>query len=186
VTGRSHGSERGDGAAGAARPWGVEVVAAPEAAPPFAPEGVVAEEDAFLVLSAEPDVREPSAPRVRVFHEAYSSEPAEPGSVVVRDGAPVRLLAVVHDLSKEPSWREEWVASALEATLGEAEARGLRTLAMPLLGRVHGGLALDAFVSLLRETLERCAPPHLERLWLITPESDLEELQALLASNLFR
>ncbi len=157
---------------------------APEHEPPFAPEAVTAEEDTFLVLSAVPEVREPHARRLRVVHEAFTAEPAEPGSVVVRPGRPLRLLAVVHDLSQDPSLREEWVASALESALREADARGARTLAMPLLGRTHGGLAPEEFVALLRSALERRAPRHLERLWLVTEEGDLDEVRALLETNL--
>jgi hypothetical protein len=164
----------------------LEVVAAPESAPPFVADAVVAEEDTYLVLSADPEVRETRIARLRVIHEAFAARPAEPGSVVVRGGSPLRLLAVVHDLSHEPTWREEWVEAALDAVLREVDARSLRTLAMPLLGRVRGDLPIDWFVALLRSALGRCAPARLERVWLVTPEGDLEEVRALLKSGLFR
>jgi hypothetical protein len=163
----------------------VEVIAAPGSAPPFSPQAVIAEEDTFLVLSAAPDIEEPAVPRLRAIHEGLTAAPLSPGTVVVREGSPLRILAVVHDLSEDPTWRAEWVAAALEGVLRETGARGLRTLAMPPLGRVHGGLPPETFVLLLRAALARSASRHLERVWVITPESEVDELRALLASNLF-
>ena len=165
-------------------PRRVAVVAAPESVPPFAVAAVVAEEDTYLVLSAGAEITGPDPARLRVFHEAYTAEPMEPGSVVVRTGTPLRLLAVVHDLSAVPTWREEWVDAALAAVMRETGRRRLRSLALPLLGRVHGDQSPEAFVRALWDALERAGPRSLERLWLVTPEGDLEEVRALLASGL--
>jgi hypothetical protein len=163
---------------------GIEVVVAPER--PRAADAVVEEEDTYLVLSADPEVREPPVARLRAFHEAYTAEPAEPGSVVVRDGAPTRLLAVVHDLSQDPSWREEWVAAALRAVIAEADSRKVRTLAMPPLGRVHGSLPRERFVVLLRSALQAGAPRNLEQICLVVPDHEAEVFRDLLESGLWR
>ena len=162
----------------------IEVVVA--AAPPSVVDAVVEEEDTYLVLSADPEVREPEVARLRAFHEAYTAEPAEPGSVVVRDGAPMRLLAVVHDLSQDPSWREEWVAAALGAVIAEADSRKVRTLAMPPLGRVHGSLPRERFVMLLRSALQGGAPRNLEHICLVVPDHEAEVFRDLLESGLWR
>jgi hypothetical protein len=162
---------------------GIEVVVAPER--PRAADAVVEEEDTYLVLSANPEVREPAVTRLRAFHEAYTAEPAEPGSVVVRDGAPARLLAVVHDLSQNPSWREEWVAAALGAVLVEADSRKVRTLAMPPLGRVHGSLPRERFVALLRSALLVGAPRNLDQICLVVPDHEAEVFRDLLESGLW-
>jgi len=162
----------------------VEVVVT--STPPSAVDAVVAEEDTYLVLSADPEVREPEGARLRAFHEAYTAEPAAPGTVVVQGGNPLRLLAVVHDFSQDPSWREEWIAAALEAVLHEVDSRRVRTLAMPPLGRVHGSLPRERFVSLLRSALQTGAPRHLERIWVVAPEEEAGELRSLLESRLWR
>jgi hypothetical protein len=162
----------------------IEVVVA--AAPPSVVDAVVAEEDTYLVLSADPEVREPEVARLRAFHEAYNAEPAEPGSVVAREGSPLRLLAVVHDLSLDPSWREEWVAAALEAVLREADARSVRSLVIPPLGRVHGSLPRERLLVLLRAALRACAPRHLERLCLVVPDEEVAAFKDLLGSGLWR
>lgn len=163
---------------------GIEVVVAPER--PRAADAVVEEEDTYLVLSADPEVRESEVARLRAFHEAYTAEPAEPGSVVVRDDAPTRLLAVVHDLSQDPSWREEWVAAALGAVIAEVDSRKVRTLAMPPLGRVHGSLPRERFVVLLRSALQAGAPRNLERICLVVPDHEAEAFRDLLGSGLWR
>jgi hypothetical protein len=164
----------------------LDVVAAPESVAPFATDAVVAEEDTYLVLSADAEIRESQIARLRIFHEAFTAKPAQPGSVVVRSGSPLRLLAVVHDLSHQPTWSEEWVGAALDAILREVGTRGLRTLAMPLLGSVHGALPIDRFVVVLRSALDRGAPACLERVWLVTPEDELDQVRRLLESGLFR
>ncbi len=148
-------------------------------------EALVVEEDTYLVLSAAPEVREPRGSRLRTFHEAYATHAAAPGSVVVREGSPVRLLAVVHDLSREPSWTEEWVAEAVAAALREAEARGVRSLALWPLGRVHGALPRETLVSLLRTALESGTRRQLARICLVVPEDEAGEYRALFAANLW-
>jgi len=159
----------------------IEVVVTP--APPSVADAVVAEEDTYLVLSADPEVREPGVARLRAFHEAYN---AEPGSVVVRRGSPLRILAVVHDLSQDPTWREEWVAAALDAVFREAEAWKVRSLALPPLGRVHGTLPRERLVALLRAALRARSPRHLERLFLVVPDDETATFQNLLDSYLWR
>ena len=47
-----------------------------------------------------------------------------------QDAAPPRLLAVVHDLSLEPTWKEEWIQEALVNALASAEEHHLRALAL--------------------------------------------------------
>jgi len=155
-------------------------------APPSVVDAVVAEEDTYLVLSAEPEVREPGVARLRAFHEAYNTEPAEPGSVVAREGSPLRLLAVVHDLSQDTTWREEWVAAALDAVFRETDAWNVRSLALPPLGRVHGALPRERLVALLRAALRTRTPRHLERLFLVVPDDETAIFQKLLGSGLWR
>jgi len=161
----------------------VRVLAAPQHLPPFAVEAVAAEEDTYLVLSAPAQVRQPIEHPIRVMTEVLEAVGAEPGSVVVRNGRPLRFLAVVHDLSEEPTWREEWVASALDGIFREARRLRLRAIGVPLLATRHGTLERDRFMVLLREALKRARPGTLERLWLIVPEGAGEELLKILEGN---
>lgn len=99
----------------------VDIVVAPENKPPFKTDARAYEEDTFLVLSAPVDFTEPPVSLTRLLTELRKIKPEKPGSVLVRGKSPLQLLAVVHDLNQEPSWRENWVAKALEAVFREVE-----------------------------------------------------------------
>ncbi len=51
----------------------------------------------------------------------------------MKGSGPVKLLAVVHDLNQDPSWKEEWVVKALEGIFREIEQRKLQSLALRFL-----------------------------------------------------
>jgi hypothetical protein len=130
---------------------------------------VAFEEDTFLVLSADRRVRDPREPLVRLMTRVIETRPETPGTVLVKGKRPLRLLAIVHDLNQDPSWREEWIVSALDGIFQEAESRRLQSIALPFLGTLHGSLEKERFIELLRSALERMSPNHLKRLWLVVP-----------------
>ena len=119
---------------------------------------------------------------MRVMTKVIETRPQTPGSVLIKGKGPLRLLAIVHDLNQEPSWREEWIASALDIILAEAETRRLRSIALPFLGTLHGSLEKQRFVFLLRDALERNPAIHLKRLWLVVPEGTRSKILDTLES----
>jgi hypothetical protein len=135
---------------------------------PFAPEAVVIEDDTFGVLGAEPLARERYEDVGRLAERAADADPDAPGSVRVREGAPLAFHAIVHDLEREPTWREEWVLEVLQQIFAEAARRRLKTLSLPVLGSIHGSLEARRFAQLLRLALLSEAPTELERVWLVT------------------
>ncbi len=158
----------------------VDIVVAPENKPPFRTDAVAYEEDTFLVLSAPVELNEPPEPLVRLLTELREMKPEKPGSVLVKATSPLQLLAVVHDLNQEPSWKEEWVAKALEGIFRETEQRKLHSLALPFLGTRHGSLDKERFLVLLRSTLEGIVTHSLKRIWLmLPPDIDPEMLKVL-------
>ena len=160
----------------------VEIVAAPENRPPFEVDAVAVEEDTFLVMSADRRVQDPREPLIKIMTRVIETQPKRPGSVFVRGESPLRFLAVVHDLNEEPTWREEWITGALEAIFQEAERRGLRSIALPFLGTLHGSLDKARFLVLLRSVLEKITANHFKRVWLVVPRKTrskiLKNLQA--------
>jgi hypothetical protein len=140
----------------------------------------VLEEDTWLVLSAEAEVMQPAQGMVRIMTELLSAEPKAPGSVVVENDDPLRMLAVVYDLSEEPLCRPEWVGEALQKILAAAEEKGISTLALPLLGVRHGKLPVARFAELLEETARKTPLRRLRRLWLMAAEPERKELRKLL------
>ena len=137
---------------------------------------MAAEEDTFLVLSANPEVRDPGEHMVRVMTRVIETKPIKPGSVLMKDGDPMRLLAIVHDLNQEPSWREEWIVSALDEIFLFAESRGLSSIALPFLGTLHGSLEKQRFIVLLRNALGRISTLNLNRIWLVVPNETSSDI----------
>ncbi len=163
----------------------VNIAAAPDNRPPFEVDAVAVEEDTFLVMSADRRVHDPKEPLIKIMTRVIETQPKAPGSVLVKGKSPLRFLAVVHDLNVEPTWREEWIVSALEAVFREAERRKLRSIALPFLGTLHGSLEKERFLVLLRSLLEKIPLNHLKRLWLVIPPKTsskiLETLQTVSA-----
>jgi hypothetical protein len=161
----------------------LRIVAAPKDRPPFKVGAMAFEEDTFLVMSAEPIVRAPKESLMRVMTRVIETRPETPGTVLVRGKRPLRLLAVVHDLNQEPSWREKWVADCLEKILAEAESRKLKSIALPFLGTLHGRLERGRFLELLGDALSQSALTHLERLWLVVPDGMNSKILEILESG---
>lgn len=146
----------------------------------FVVDAVVVEDDTHLVLGADPVPRETHEEPGQLLEDARANIQPAPGTLVVRAGRPLHFHAVVHDLNEEPSWREEWVASALREVFREVEAREVRSIALPLLGSVHGSLELGRFAELLRDTLTETTVERLDEVWLTVPP----EIAAETASRL--
>jgi len=162
------------------------LVAAPKDNPPFKVDALVAEEDTFLVLSADPVVKEPRESLETMIEQIKEIRPEVPGNVLVRrrHNSLLEFLAIVHDLDLEPSWKEEWISVALDKVFREAVARKVRSIALPLLGTTLGTLPVERAAGLLGRALRRGSPAGLKRLWLILPtgigRKDLESIESKL------
>lgn len=152
----------------------VHVSVAPKDLPPFPVEAAVREEDTYLVLSspAAPSLRAAGLDPEELVAELRGFRPARPGTVVVRRGDVLELLAVVHDLSREPTWRREWVRAALQAALAEAELRELTALSVPLLGARHGSMPAEELCALLVSSMGELQPRYIRYLWVRTSGSE--------------
>jgi len=160
---------------------GVLVEVAPADHSPFPVDGVAVEDDTYSVLAADPSVSEPADHPIRIWNALKDVAEAVPGSVIVKRGRPLKFLAVVHDLARDPTWKEEWVAAALARVLAECERRGLKSLGLPPLGTVHGKLAHERFVELLCSAIDR-QPSTLERIWIVAPRDQLLQLGEAIAA----
>lgn len=146
-------------------------------------DAVVHEEDSFLVLSAARDLALPLEHPVRTHTRALEAEPLAPGTVVLRRGTPLALLAVVHDLDQRPSCREPWVRAALREVLSQAQAQGVAALATPLLGATHGALPAVQALDLLLDALEAKPPARPLVVWLQVRPRDHAAVTAALAER---
>ncbi|MGD2216178.1 MAG: hypothetical protein PVJ64_05455 [Gemmatimonadales bacterium] len=160
------------------------VPAPPGATLVFLVEAQVVEDDTHLVLGSDPRPRETHEEPGQLLENARASIGPAPGTLVVRGERPVRFHAIVHDLDEEPSWREEWVASALREVFREAKARGIRSISLPLLGSVHGSLAPGRFAELLSDALAEKGLEKLDEVWLtVPPDLAVEMANRLRASG---
>lgn len=132
-------------------------------------DAVVLEDDTFLVLSADPTPKATPERPVYLLKQAMQVEPEVPGTVIAKEKAPLRLLAVVHDLNQDPSWQEEWISSALVEALRAVEKRKLGSMALQMLGTVHGSLDPARFLKLLEHALATVRCEHLEKIWVVVP-----------------
>jgi len=162
----------------------VTITAAEEDEPPSDVDALVLEEDTYRVLSADAKISDSDEDLEELLKEAIEDGGAALGSVLVTGEQPTRLLAIVHDLNEEPSWREEWISKALDGIFLEATNRKLTSLAMPLLGTVHGAMATERSVVLLSRALKVASLTHLEHIYLIVPSGTNQAILEILASEL--
>jgi len=149
--------------------------------PLFIVDAVVVEEDTYLVLGADPVPRETHEQPDGLLREAASTLPVPPGSMLVQDGAPLKFLAVVHDLNEEPTLREEWVEAALAATIREANRRRLRSLALEAWGARYGSLTAERFAMLFGDALCALKPGHPVEIWLLVAPSSCSAVHDVLS-----
>ena len=161
----------------------VHVVVAPEQAPPFPVDAIVVEEDTHLLLSSDGVVAEPDEEFDALVEAASKKSANTPGSVLVRKTKPLQFLAIVHDIDCEPTWREEWIASAINGTVEEAEWRRLESLGIPLIGTRHGNVEMRRVALWLGRCLSRTPFRYLKRVWVIAPEGSETELMWALRSE---
>ena len=135
-------------------------------------EAVVVEEDRGLLLSAGIRAEHAAEDHGDLIARAMRAALPEPGSVIVREGKPLVFYAVVYDLDRDPIWREQWVQRALDGVLGEAVARRLRCLYLPMLALKHGNLSRARFMNLLQAAVARAPAGVLETLWVQEPGQD--------------
>jgi len=147
----------------------LRIVAAPENSPPFEIDALAVEEDTWLIMSAKPKIVEAEDHPIRLMTDLLEAQPKPVGSVTIRGKNPLRFMAIVHDVNRNPTWREDWVENALIEIFRESERRKLGAIGLPLLGTQHGNLANQRFVVLLSRVLLQAPVRHLKCLWLIAP-----------------
>ena len=161
----------------------IDIIAAPENLCNVAVDAVAFEEDTYLVLSADRKVRDPQMPLMKIMTNLIETRPETPGSVLVKGKNPTRLLAIVHDLNQDPTWREEWIKSALDGILQKADSLKFQSVAIPFLGTLHGSLEKQRFVELFSDALKGISPKFLKHIRLIVPVGTRAKIFDVLRSS---
>lgn len=148
---------------------GLHIIARPLHSAPFSVQALVEEEDTHRVLGAYHEFYKITQTTKKLVTEMLNEQPDKPGCVLLTGKYPKRLLAIVHDLEQDPSWRVEWVDSALQELFRIVGREGFHSIGIPILGGVHGRISPTRFIKLLRDNLDQWQPECLERIWLILP-----------------
>jgi len=154
----------------------VHVVVAPEDEPPFPVDAIAVEEDTHLLLASDGIVEEPAESYGELVAADGERMANIPGSVIVKKGRPLEFLAIVHDIDCDPTWREEWIASAINGVIEEAEWHHVQSIGVPLIGTRHGSIEMRRVALWLGRCLSEKACRHLERVWVIAPAGSEAEL----------
>ena len=148
----------------------VRVVAADIVTPPFAIDAFVLEQDTYLLMVDDGTICEPPESLVALADELPRQQALSGGTVIVRETRPTQLLAVVHDIEREPTWSEQWITLALDNIVTECIRYEIESLAMRPLAYRHGGFPIDRFIELLRNVLVQ-PTGVLRHIWLVWPDS---------------
>lgn len=111
---------------------------ADDTALPARVDAFVFEQDTEYILRLDLPLRYPRESTEALVKAAVAAEGRVLGMCYAIEGEPLLLMAVVHDLARDPSWDEQAIAAAYAAVAYEVRERGLKDIVMPLLGTVHG------------------------------------------------
>lgn len=130
-----------------------DIILRSELKAPFDIQAVVIEEDTAMVLSADTTIRIYDEHPIRLMTSLLDQPPELPGTIVTRGRSPYCFYAIVHDFDQDPSFREDWVASAIELALGKCVDLGIQGLATQMLGSTYGTQPADRFLDLVTKHL---------------------------------
>lgn len=155
-----------------------DIYIAPVECPPFSVKAIVEEQDTSLVLEPSDEIPEYSDFKP-IWYEANTQALQKvhlPGEVIEKSYNPIRLLAIVHDFDCEPSWKIDWIKSAINNILNICGKKQLVSLALPVLGAQYGKLKSEEFLKLLVNQLSFKQSDYPQRIWLLVPAHDCQKM----------
>ena len=147
----------------------VRIVAAAPEDPPIPVDAIAVEEDTYLTLSTKPELTYPREDFNELIECMANDKPFECGSVLVRRGQPISLLAVIHDLYREPSSKKVWIENAVKNIFLQIDQLKINALGMPLIGTAYNSLDPSLALDIISNSLCEYLPQSLKRLWIMLP-----------------
>ena len=137
----------------------------------------VVAQDRWLVMDPRTAVTDSDASASQLARHAAEEVDHELGQILMRrNSSPLRLWAVIHDLSRLPTSDPSWIAMALINIMRELNHRHIDTLCLPCLGCADGTVGEEQFLLLLADAMHKapvvqrlhinlyCEAPHFETL----------------------
>jgi hypothetical protein len=147
-------------------------------------DAVVLEEDTWQVVAAGPEMTLRAEHPIRLWTDVINAKPLTPGTVLLRKGWPLTLVAVVYDVGAEPCCRSRWITAALAEILRICRERHVSSLLLPLPGVRHGRLSLRKSFRLVVRALGEAPHGDLRRVLLVCPsEEEEEKVRQLIAAE---
>lgn len=157
-------------------------IVSPRQTPPC--DAVVLEEDTWQILAAGSEFSICTEHPIRIMTELLDTKPLSAGTVLLREGWPLTMVAVVYDFDAAPSCRSRWITAALEEILRICRERQVRSLLLPLPGVRHGRLSLRKALRLVTNVLKENTYGGLRRVLLeCTSGVEEEKVRHLLADE---
>ena len=158
----------------------IEITVAPPEDPPYGVDVIVEEQDTCLLLGGTHIIRDTEDGYNALIGKMQRQTSFVPGQVIVKLTTPMRLIAIVYEIGRQPVSRQEWIVTALEKIFQEIEIHQARYLAMPLLGVAHSHYPDTDFLELLCSVLPALQANYPEKLWLVTPMAEYRHIIAYL------
>ncbi len=149
----------------------IEIAIAPVEYVPAEIDAIVEEQDTQLLMGMDAEINYPDEDFDTLIDQMLSGKSVRsPGQIIIKKTQPLQLKAIIHDINQKPSWKTEWISYALQQLVTEIENYNIKTLAMPLLGTIHGNVNENESIELLCDNLMSKQIICLEKLWLIAPD----------------
>jgi hypothetical protein len=144
---------------------GIKIAISSLDSPPFPVDVTVFEEDTNLVLTVAPEYTYQEEHPIRLMTSIMESPRYTPGTVVRHSD---RWYAVVIDLDREPVIEGKWCKEALDNIFQMVRQHRITSLAIPILGTVHGRLDVDEQLKMILEKLNTQKSLPLKSLWIVS------------------
>jgi hypothetical protein len=159
------------------------VHAAPVAHPPFAVAAILEEQDTCLLLKQQTTLTDPGKPAWFLANKLEQEHVYQLGDVLLKGKNPTRLLAIVHDIEHQPTCSLDSVTKAYHKLSTIVTSERIASIAIPLLGTVHGRIPLDLAITSFQRVFLTNPPDYLEKIWLVLPEDASCECLSLLRNE---
>jgi hypothetical protein len=116
-------------------------------------DAVVEEQDTNLLLGKAPVIMETVESFPALVEQMEQQIREKPGSVIVKESKPKRLIAIIYDVEHTPSGEAAGISEALLKIFEQCSKYKISVLAMPLLGTSYGKLTDDHIIQILQDIL---------------------------------